>query len=62
MNKYVKVLLFALLAAYVVSPADLCPGPVDDILAILVYFAANRNSLKFFKKNEDTDVIEADIN
>jgi hypothetical protein len=55
-NKLVKGLLFALLAIYVVSPADLAPGPIDDILAILIYFAANRQNLGIGIARKDTDV------
>jgi len=35
MNNVLKVLLLALLGLYVLSPADLCVGPVDDIILIL---------------------------
>ena len=55
-NKLVKGLLFALLAIYVVSPADIAPGPIDDILAILIYLAANRKSLGIGIARKDTDV------
>ena len=58
-NKLVKRLLFALLAIYVVSPADLAPGPIDDILAILIYFAANRQNLGIARKDTDVEVIDS---
>ena len=58
MNKFVKGLLFALLAVYVISPADLCPGPIDDVLAILVYLAANRNSFGITRKDTVTDIVD----
>lgn len=58
-NKLVKGLLFALLAIYVVSPADLAPGPIDDILAILIYFAANRQNLGIARKDTDVEVIDS---
>ena len=32
MNGIVKGMLLALIIAYVVSPIDLCPGPVDDLI------------------------------
>lgn len=35
MNAIAKGMLLALLILYVVSPVDLCPGPVDDIILIL---------------------------
>lgn len=37
MNDFSKMLLFVLLIAYVVSPIDLCPGPIDDALMIVFY-------------------------
>lgn len=60
MNKFVKGILFALLAIYVISPADLCPGPIDDVLAILIYFAANKNYIGIERKGTDADVIDVD--
>ena len=57
MNKFLQGMLFALLLVYVVSPVDFAPGPVDDILAIVLYAAANRN--KFLpRKSTDNDRIE----
>lgn len=35
MNGIVKGMLVALLIVYIVSPVDLCPGPVDDIILLL---------------------------
>jgi hypothetical protein len=62
MNKFLQGMLFALLLVYVVSPVDFVPGPVDDILAIILYAAANRN--KFLPKkdysNEQIEVIDVD--
>ena len=60
MNKFVKGILFALLAIYVISPADLCPGPIDDVLAILVWFAANRSSIGIERKGTDANVIDVE--
>ena len=61
-NKFLKGLLFILLAVYVISPADLCPGPIDDLLAILIYFMANRNGYFLEKKKPDVEVIDVDGN
>ena len=61
MNRYMKGILFALLIAYVVSPVDFVPGPVDDILAIILYYAANRSRLALEKPSgEHIDVIDTD--
>ena len=44
MNGVAKGMLFVLLILYVLSPVDLCPGPIDDIIMMLVYFASNKAS------------------
>ena len=61
MNRFMKGILFALLIAYVVSPVDFVPGPVDDILAIVLYYAANRSRLALEKtRGKVIDVIDSD--
>ena len=35
MSGVLKGMLLVLLIIYVVSPVDLCPGPVDDIILLL---------------------------
>ena len=59
-NKIIKWLVLAILVVYVVSPADLLPGPVDDVIAILLYLAANKRDLRISKKNDDVEVIDVD--
>ena len=44
MNGIFKTILLVLLIIYVVSPVDLYPGPVDDI--ILLIFALGGGALK----------------
>lgn len=44
MNKIYKYVLLLVLMAYVVSPADFVPGPIDDMIMILVYALANRRN------------------
>ena len=61
-NKFLKGLLAILLAVYVISPADLCPGPIDDVLAIRIYFMANKNANFLERKKTDVEVIDADGN
>ena len=36
------VLLIVLTIVYVVSPADLMPGPIDDIIVVLFSMAAQK--------------------
>lgn len=37
-----KGMIIILLILYVVSPVDLCPGPIDDTIMILLGLAANK--------------------
>ena len=40
---------------------DFVPGPVDDILAVLLYLAANKNKLALDKRDDERiEVIDAD--
>ena len=62
-NKLMKWLILAVLVIYVVSPADFLPGPVDDVIAIFLYLAANKRELRIGKRNdhnEEIEVIDAD--
>ena len=59
-NKLFKWLILLILVIYVVSPADLLPGPVDDVIAILLYLAANRKDFRINKKDDDIEVIDVD--
>ena len=42
MNNSMKGLLLVLMILYVISPVDLCPGPIDDLLVMLIGSAARR--------------------
>lgn len=44
MGAFGKFLLFVFVALYVVSPVDVCPGPVDDLL--LLVFTVGGSILK----------------
>ena len=59
-KKIFKWLIIALLAFYVVSPADLLPGPIDDVIAVLLYLAANKRDFMIGKKDEDIEVLDVD--
>ena len=37
-----KGVLLVTVILYVLSPIDLCPGPIDDLLIILLGFAAQK--------------------
>ena len=55
-NKVLKGMLIALLAAYVISPVDLAPGPIDDILLIL--FSAVMNQIGSSRSGKDPEEVE----
>ena len=42
MNDFVRILLCVVIIVYVLSPIDCIPGPLDDILVILLGYVANR--------------------
>ena len=42
-NGLLKGMLIAFAILYLVSPLDLAPGPVDDLIVILLTAAANRS-------------------
>lgn len=44
MNGFTKVILIIFLVVYIVSPVDLLPGPVDDIIITLLSVAMTKKS------------------
>ncbi len=42
MNRLTKVLVLVFMALYVVSPIDACPGPIDDLILVLLSIAAQK--------------------
>lgn len=42
MGVVAKGMLIMLVILYIVSPIDLCPGPVDDFIVLLVGLAAQK--------------------
>ena len=45
MNDFFKGILFLGLIIYIVSPVDLVPGPIDDILLLLMTIASNKKAI-----------------
>ncbi len=43
MNGVAKGMLFVLMILYIVSPLDMCPGPIDDLIVLLVGIAAQKS-------------------
>ena len=42
MNQTMKVVMMALVLLYIVSPIDMAPGPLDDMIVALLGFAGTR--------------------
>ena len=42
MSGIAKGMMFILVLLYVVSPVDLCPGPIDDLIVLLISAAASK--------------------
>ena len=42
MNEIAKGMLIVLITLYIVSPLDGCPGPIDDLIVLLVGIAAQK--------------------
>ena len=42
MNTFLKVLLIVIAVVYVVSPIDLLPGPIDDIIVIILTYLGEK--------------------
>ena len=40
MNNYMKVALLIFAILYFVSPVDVCPGPIDDLIVIVMSLVA----------------------
>ena len=45
MSSSLKGMLFILLVIYIISPVDLCPGPIDDIILLLITLC-NRKAIE----------------
>ena len=48
MNGVVKGMILVLVILYALSPVDACPGPVDDLIVLIIGFIATkrRNSIE----------------
>ena len=42
MNDLMKGMILVLMILYIVSPLDVCPGPIDDLIVILIGMAAHK--------------------
>ncbi len=42
MNGVAKGMILVLMILYIVSPIDACPGPIDDIIVLLIGLAVTK--------------------
>lgn len=42
MNEVMKGMILVLMILYIVSPIDACPGPVDDLIVLIIGIAARK--------------------
>jgi hypothetical protein len=49
MNGAAKGMLMTLMIIYILSPVDACPGPIDDLLVLIIGIAASKET----RENEE---------
>lgn len=42
MNSIAKGMLLVFVVIYIISPVDLCPGPIDDLIVLIISMAAQK--------------------
>lgn len=42
MNNVVKGMILVLMILYIISPLDACPGPIDDLLVLIIGLASRK--------------------
>ncbi len=42
MSGVVKGMLLMLMILYIVSPVDACPGPIDDLIVLVIWLASQK--------------------
>ncbi len=52
-NNTMDFLLLGLLIAYVLSPLDLAPGPIDDVIAVILYLAQHKFNNRMTNNDDD---------
>ena len=52
MKEVMKGMLVVLVILYIVSPIDLCPGPIDDVLVLLLGVAAQIGTKALERRGE----------
>ena len=47
-----RIVLLVIVALYTVSPVDCAPGPIDDLIVMLMYVCCNRASVRLRDRAE----------
>ena len=42
MNGVLKGMILVIMILYIISPIDACPGPIDDIIVLIIGIAARK--------------------
>ena len=42
MSEFIKVIIMIIMIIYIFSPIDACPGPIDDLLVLIIGLAARK--------------------
>lgn len=42
MNGVMKGMILVLMIIYIISPIDACPGPIDDLIVLVIGLAAQK--------------------
>ena len=42
MSDFGKGIILVLMILYIVSPIDVCPGPIDDLIVLIIGLAARK--------------------
>ncbi len=45
MSDVAKGMILVLMILYIVSPVDACPGPIDDVIVLLIGMAASKGTV-----------------
>ncbi len=51
MSGVAKGMILVLMILYIVSPIDACPGPIDDIIVLLIGLAASKGTSMIEKED-----------
>ena len=53
MNNIAKGMITVLIILYIISPIDACPGPIDDLIILLIGLAARKRANEMMLGSKD---------